>query len=155
MDEEGRAAPATFTPRVRPELVADAEEVAALPDSVVLVDSRAAARYAGEVEPLDPKAGHIPGARNVDWSGALDANGYFLPPERQRERLAVTEGRDAVLYCGSGVSAAVNLLALELAGRPLGAGSRLYAGSWSDWVSGEGTRRVATGREDGTPGTEP
>ncbi len=135
---------------MRDDLLASAGEVGALPPEVVLLDSRVAARFAGEVEPLDPKAGHIPGARNVDWSGALGADGRFLPPERQRERLAVVEGRDAVLYCGSGVSAAVNLLSLELAGRPLGRSARLYAGSWSDWVSDD-ARPVATGRDGETP----
>ena len=137
--------PATFTPHVRPELVTDAAGVQGR-GAAALIDARAAARYSGAVEPLDPRAGHIPGALNLDWAGALNQEGRFKPAERQRERFAQIGEQDAVLYCGSGVSAAVNLLALELAGRPLGPGARLYAGSWSDWVS-DGGRPVATGEE--------
>ncbi len=135
--------PAIFTPRVRPELVTDATGVMGR-GGAALMDSRAAARYSGAVEPLDRRAGHIPGALNLDWAGALDENGRFKPAGAQRERFAQLGEQGAILYCGSGVSAAVNLLALELAGRPLGPETRLYAGSWSDWVSDEG-RPVATG----------
>lgn len=137
--------PATFTPRPRPELVTDAAGVAQRGEAA-LVDSRAAARYSGAVEPLDRAAGHIPGALNLDWAGALDEEGRFKSAQEQRGRFAAVEGQDAVFYCGSGVSAAVNLLALEVAGRPLGPNTRLYAGSWSDWVS-DGGRPVATGTE--------
>lgn len=134
---------ATFTPRPRPELVATAEDVRGRGLGVALVDSRARARYEGESEPIDPVAGHIPGAINRDWAEALGPEGRYKSPEAQRERLAGLGGEDTVVYCGSGVSAAANLLALELAGQP---GARLYAGSWSDWVS-DPKNPVATGPE--------
>ena len=110
----------------------------------VLLDARAGSRYRGEEEPVDPKAGHIPGARSAPWQGNLGPDGRYLPPERLRERfgnLGVQKGSDAILYCGSGVSTIQNLIALELAGL---AGARVYAGSWSDWVSHEDAP-VATG----------
>ncbi len=133
--------PATLTPKVQPGWLASAEEVAARPPHVTLIDSRAAARYRGDVEPIDKKAGHIPGAHNVDWSGGLNPDGTFKSRAEQAERFAAGE---VVLYCGSGVSAAGNLLALALAGREPGPGTRLYAGSWSDWISDD-ARPVATG----------
>jgi thiosulfate/3-mercaptopyruvate sulfurtransferase len=97
-----------------------------------LIDSRAPERYRGEVEPLDPVAGHIPGAINRDWTDSLGPDGRFKPAEVQRERFAGAEGKDLIVYCGSGVSATANLLALEVAGIK---NAKLYAGSWSDWVS--------------------
>ncbi|MEM7332238.1 MAG: sulfurtransferase [Chloroflexota bacterium] len=99
-----------------------------------LVDSRAPGRYAGEFEPLDHKAGHIPHAVNHFFQTNWDENGRYLPTEQikaQMEALLGDQAADeAVFYCGSGVSACVNLLALKHAG--LGNG-RLYAGSWSEW----------------------
>lgn len=100
-----------------------------------LLDSRDAPRYQGIEEPIDPVAGHIPGALNLPWQGASDDQGLALSPEAQRERLAMLPpDRELVVYCGSGVTACVNLLALELAGYR---GARLYPGSWSDWCSYE------------------
>ncbi|AFZ67885.1 sulfurtransferase [Deinococcus peraridilitoris] len=139
-----RHPPASFTPRVRPELVTDASGVMTRAENVTLIDSRAAARYAGETEPLDKKAGHIPGAVNIDWSASLDEHGYFRTPQEQRARFGPLLEQQAIVYCGSGVSATVNLLALELAGKPPGTHTRLYAGSWSDWVSDD-ARPIATG----------
>jgi thiosulfate/3-mercaptopyruvate sulfurtransferase len=113
---------------------------------VALVDARAPERYRGEVEPIDPKPGHIPGARNVPWTANLGADKRFLPPERLRGKYAaagVADGAAAVAYCGSGVSAVVDVLGMELAGFD---GVRLYAGSWSDWVS-HPEAPVATGEE--------
>lgn len=99
-----------------------------------LVDVRAPERYRGEVEPLDPVAGHIPGATNEPYEASLDAEGRFLPPEALRRRWeAALGGRDpkrAILSCGSGVTACHGLLAMEHAG--LG-GAALYVGSWSEW----------------------
>ena len=132
----------SFTPRVRPEMVVDAGFVQSRRASTALIDSRAGARYRGEIEPIDPKAGHIPGAINRDWSAGLDADGRWKPRQEQRARFDDLHD-DLIVYCGSGVSAAGNLLALEIAGKP---GAKLYAGSWSDWVSDE-TRPVATGEE--------
>ncbi|MBI1422512.1 MAG: sulfurtransferase [Gammaproteobacteria bacterium] len=102
-----------------------------------VVDARAAARYAGEVEPIDPVAGHIPGALNYPYEANLDASGRFLPPESLRSRFAPLAGQSeqVVHMCGSGVTACHNLLAMEIAGYT---GSKLYAGSWSEWVRNPG-----------------
>jgi thiosulfate/3-mercaptopyruvate sulfurtransferase len=126
--------PAHFTLRLRQDMVVDAADVRAHlgdPDRLVL-DARAPERFRGEVEPLDPKAGHVPGARNVHYQDTMGSNG-FRPPRELRKMFALAEGkREVVAYCGSGVSAAHLLLAMEEAGMP---GAKLYAGSWSDWSS--------------------
>ena len=104
-----------------------------------VIDARAAARYRGEVEPLDPIAGHIPGALNRPFSENLNADGFFKTPEQlQAEFGRVLAGRDpatVVHHCGSGVSAVPNVLAMEIAG--LGH-TALYAGSWSEWSNTPG-----------------
>ncbi|MBS0417354.1 MAG: sulfurtransferase [Proteobacteria bacterium] len=101
----------------------------------VLVDARAADRFAGQNETLDPVAGHVPGARNHPFLRNVDAQGRFLPPETLRSQwLETLRGQtpsNAIAMCGSGVTACQNLLALEVAGLP---GARLYAGSWSEWI---------------------
>jgi len=134
--------PAAFHGQPRNERVVLVHEVFKLP---LLIDSRDPARYRGEVEPVDPVAGHIPGAINHFWKWNLDANGRFLNSGQLREKfLSIfkdTQAGDAVFYCGSGVTACHNLLAVAHAGLPL---PRLYAGSWSEWCSGP-TRPVATG----------
>ncbi len=113
--------------------------------TVLLLDARAAPRYRGEVEPIDPVAGHVPGARNRPFSENLAASGRFRPAEELRHEFdALLAGRaatDVVHMCGSGVTACHNLLAMEHAG--LG-GSRVFAPSWSGWVS-EPARPVAVG----------
>jgi thiosulfate/3-mercaptopyruvate sulfurtransferase len=137
--------PATLTLRLRPEMVADMDEVRAKlgTPSVALFDARAPERYRGEVEPLDKKAGHIPGALNKPFVENLE-EGHFKSPEALRARFPEAENADEViLYCGSGVSAAHNALALEEAGIP---GAKLYVGSWSDWGSFN-ENPVATGEE--------
>ena len=134
---------APFTAQVQAGWVISAEAVATLPPDTALLDSRAPARYRGDIEPIDKKAGHIPGALNLDWSGGLNPDGTFKVATEQAERFPAG---DVVLYCGSGVSAAANLLALATAGREPGPGVRLYAGSWSDWVSDDG-RPVEMGEE--------
>jgi thiosulfate/3-mercaptopyruvate sulfurtransferase len=141
--EAPRREPATFTPRPWP-----TERLAAIDDAGdpanVVVDARDAARFRGEIEPVDPRAGHIPGAVNLPCRTNVDERGRFLPPEELRRRFAavgVTDGTSVVSYCGSGVTACHNLLALELAG--LGPG-RLYPGSWSQY-SADPERPVATG----------
>jgi len=112
---------------------------------MTLIDARAEARFRGEVEPIDPVAGHIPGAQCVAFNENLGPDGRFLPPEQLRQRFAdKLQGRPAeglVSYCGSGVTACHNLFALCLAGYPLGT---LYAGSWSEWIV-DPEREVATG----------
>jgi thiosulfate/3-mercaptopyruvate sulfurtransferase len=137
---------ASFTPRVRPEMLVNAQDVTARGSRAILIDSRAAPRYRGEVEPIDAKAGHIPGAINLDWSASLEPDGTFKPAQAQAERFTVVENADEILvYCGSGVSACGNLLALEVAGI---SGSKLYAGSWSDWIS-KSDAPIAIGQDPG------
>jgi thiosulfate/3-mercaptopyruvate sulfurtransferase len=114
---------------------------------VPVVDARAGERYRGETEPIDPKAGHIPGARSAPFSGNLGEDGRFKSREDLRRRFAeigVDPEEGAVVYCGSGVNACHNLFAMELAGVK---NVRLYEGSWSDWSSREAP--VATGSEPG------
>jgi thiosulfate/3-mercaptopyruvate sulfurtransferase len=126
-----------FTPRIDAgSVVSTAELERALRDpQAVLVDARAQERYAGTVEPIDPVAGHIPGAVNHPFTANLDAEGRFLSAaelkRRWQERLAGREPENLVAMCGSGVTACHNLLSLEVAG--LG-GGKLYAGSWSEWI---------------------
>ncbi|MEE5130072.1 sulfurtransferase [Pseudomonas alliivorans] len=112
---------------------------------MTLIDARAEARFRGEVEPIDPIAGHIPGAQCAAFNENLGPDGRFLPPDQLKQRFAEQlQGRPAqslVSYCGSGVTACHNLFALCLAGYPLGT---LYAGSWSDWIT-DPTREIATG----------
>lgn len=123
--------------------VLDAEGAAELATAGVLLDARAAERYRGEQEPVDPVAGHIPGARNAPTSGNVGVDGRFLPSDLLRERFAklgATDALDVGAYCGSGVTAAHEILALNLAGIP----AALYVGSWSDWVR-DPSNPVATG----------
>ena len=103
--------------------------------SICLIDARTPERYRGEQEPIDPVAGHIPGALNRPFQLNLDSNGLFLPAEQLRGQFNQLIGANAseqvVHYCGSGVTACHNLLAMEHAGLT---GSKLYAGSWSEWI---------------------
>ncbi|MDX1545805.1 MAG: sulfurtransferase [Rhodothermales bacterium] len=146
--EEQRPA-RVFTPRPDPRRVADADAVDALRTdaSCRLLDARAAERYRGAHEPIDPVAGHIPGAVNAPWAANLDDDGRFLPPKQLRRRFEKLLGgvppARAAVYCGSGVTAAHDLLAMAHAG--LG-GARLYPGSWSHWIT-DPARPVA--RDDG------
>ncbi|WP_221090175.1 sulfurtransferase [Deinococcus aquaedulcis] len=142
---EAEHTPVTFQHQVQADFVATAADVQARPSGTLLLDARAPARYRGEVEPIDARAGHIPGAVNRDWSGALNEQGHWRPAGDQAARLAAGE-QPTITYCGSGVSATPNLLARELAGVPLGPDNRLYAGSWSDWIS-DPARPVATGED--------
>jgi len=110
-----------------------------------LIDARAAPRFRGEVEPLDPVAGHIPGAVNLPLQNNVDESGCFLPAEelakRYREILGDVTPADAACMCGSGVTACHALLAMEIAGLR---GAKLYPGSWSEWIR-DPARPVATG----------
>ncbi len=123
----------------------DAAALLASLHTVRLIDARAPERFRGEVEPLDARAGHIPGARNRCFKDNLGADGRFLPADALHTAFADLLGRHApnevVQQCGSGVTACHNLLAMELAGLP---GSRLYPGSWSEW-SADPARPVAIG----------
>ncbi|MCP3750030.1 sulfurtransferase [Pseudomonas sp. SBB6] len=112
---------------------------------LTLIDARGLPRFRGEVEPIDPVAGHIPGALCAAFTDNLGGDGRFLPAEQLKQRFAEKLGKRSpeqlVAYCGSGVTACHNLFALALAGYPLG---KLYAGSWSEWIT-DPTRAVATG----------
>ncbi|WP_427158744.1 sulfurtransferase [Aliinostoc sp. HNIBRCY26] len=126
---------ASFIPEVRTELVVDREVVKNRKDlpNVVLIDSREGDRYRGEREPTDKIAGHIPGAVNYYWMEVTDASGSLIPiTEHQKRWQQVESSEEILVYCGSGVTACANLLSLELAGIHTG---KLYAGSWSDWIS--------------------
>jgi thiosulfate/3-mercaptopyruvate sulfurtransferase len=140
----GDPPPGDWTPQSPGRLpVVDADAALALAGDGLLLDARAPERYRGEVEPVDPVAGHVPGARNAPATGWVDGNGRLLPPEEIRRRLDQLGARpDSGLatYCGSGVTASLTVLALATAGRE----AALYAGSWSDWVA-DPTRPVATG----------
>jgi thiosulfate/3-mercaptopyruvate sulfurtransferase len=124
----------------------DAAGAAAMAHEGILLDARAPERYRGESELLDPVAGHIPGAVNAPTVDNADAHGRFRSAEVLRKRFAGLgigdDGLPIGAYCGSGVSAAHTVLALEVAG----IGAALYVGSWSDWVS-DASRPVATGTD--------
>lgn len=113
--------------------------------AMTLLDARALPRFRGEVEPIDPVAGHIPGAQCAAFTDNLGADGRFLPADQLKARFDALLGsrkpQDLVAYCGSGVTACHNLFALSLAGYPL---APLYAGSWSEWIT-DPQRQVATG----------
>ena len=136
-----------FAPRPGALPVLTAEEAAVLARRGVLLDARAGERYRGEVEPVDPVAGHIPGAVSAPTVANVGPDGRFLPPEELAERFAalgVTPGREVGVYCGSGVSAAHEVLALATTGVT----AALYVGSWSEW-SADPSRPVATGPQPG------
>lgn len=122
-----------------------ADVTAAIDAGHAVIDARAPQRYAGTSEPVDPRAGHIPGAVNLPFTGNLgDRTGRFLDAERLADRYrdaGVGTAGSAIVYCGSGVTACHALLAIEQAGLPA---ARLYAGSWSQWSADE-RRPVATG----------
>jgi thiosulfate/3-mercaptopyruvate sulfurtransferase len=133
--------------------VLDAAGAAALADSGILLDARAPARYRGETEPVDPVAGHIPGALSAPTAGNVTSAGTFRPPEELRTRFTELGvqfdgngglGSTVGAYCGSGVTAAHEVLALELAGTQ----AALYVGSWSGWIT-DPDRPVATGPQPG------
>ena len=135
--------PATFTAKPWPqELLATIDEVAETADA--LIDARDRGRFAGGPDPVDPQSGHIPGARNVPTREHLDSQGQIASPQELRKTFAaagIGPGTPVISYCGSGVTACHNLLALERAG--LGP-ARLFPGSWSQW-SRDPNRPVETG----------
>jgi len=143
--------PATARPATDPEVrpwpagrLADADEVAR---ADLVLDARTAERFRGDVEPIDPVAGHIPGARSAPWVRNLDDDGRLLPADGLADwyrTLGVSDDGTAIAYCGSGVTSCLDLFALRLAG--LG-NARLFAGSWSAWVH-DPSRPVAAG-DDG------
>ena len=117
----------------------------AIARGALVLDARSAERYRGDSEPIDARAGHIPGARNAPWAGNLE-DGRFKSPDALRSRyaaLGADSAAEVIVYCGSGVTACHDLLALELGGVR---GAKLYEGSWSDWAKDE-TLPAATGDE--------
>lgn len=137
----------TFVPtHVRPTVSATGVAASLPRHGLLLLDARAAERFRGDVEPLDPVAGHIPGALNRPYTRNIAPDGTFRSPRELRvEFEAMLHGRppdDLVHYCGSGISATHNLLAMTIAGYPL---TRIYPGSWSEWVS-DPRRPVAKGQ---------
>ncbi|QAY65913.1 sulfurtransferase [Paenibacillus protaetiae] len=136
-----------FTPHVQEGLAVDAAYVRERigRSDVTIIDSREAPRYRGEIEPIDPKAGHVPSAINRFWKEGFDEDGMLKPARSQLERFAGLAADDEIIvYCGSGVTATPNFFALQSAGFT---NVKLYAGSWSDWISYEGNA-VATGEEE-------
>jgi thiosulfate/3-mercaptopyruvate sulfurtransferase len=142
--DEAVVTPAVFDGRLRPGLVVTKAEMVATYRHRLVLDARAGERYRGESEPIDPRAGHVPGARSAPWSGNLSADRVpvLLPPPALRERYEAfgAASEAAVVYCGSGVNACHDLLALQVAGLR----GSLYAGSWSEWSS-DPSLPVATG----------
>ena len=137
------AAPGDFQARPGAMPLLDAESALEIARTSVLLDARARERFLGEQDPIDAVAGHIPGARNAPTTENVNASGAFLGPEELRagfERAGVRPRLAVGAYCGSGVTAAHEVLALELAGIP----AALYVGSWSDWIN-DPERPVATG----------
>ncbi len=136
-----------FKPGLRPYLSVATRDIDLESDHDLLLDARSAQRFSGELEPIDPVAGHIPGAINLPFEGNLGPDGRFLPPEQLKARfegaLAGRRPAEVVHYCGSGVTACHNLLAMEHADL---AGSRLYVGSWSEWIRDE-RHPIATGEQ--------
>lgn len=129
--------PGRFRPRIQSGWLVSRDQVIEQLESGlgerVLVDARSPERYRGEHEPIDPIAGSIPGAINRFWQGVTDEAGFARPASEQAERWQdLDPAAELWMYCGSGVTACVNLLSLELAGRPPG---RLYGGGWSDWCA--------------------
>lgn len=126
-----------FQPQLQSDWIVDIDRVRASQYSSahVLIDSREPDRYLGKTEPIDPRAGHIASAVNYPWQGVSTPDGFVLPTQEQQRRWAtISPDLAPIVYCGSGVTACVNLLSLELAGI---SGAKLYPGSWSDWCSYE------------------
>lgn len=148
IDTVSSPANVTFTPTPWPcDRVADviAVDAARRNPSAVVLDARSTGRFLGEPNPIDRRPGHIPGAKSSPWTSNLDpGSGLMLAPDELRNRfesLGVSDDRTVISYCGSGVTACHNLLALEIAGFASG---QLYPGSWSDWEA-DPLRPIATG----------
>ena len=145
--ERSQPGKAQFVCLPEPSQIAQLDEVlrASQTGDALIIDARPDRRFSGDYEPLDPVAGHIPGSVNWPFDENLDIDGTFLPPEALRENYqTLLHGRapwQIIHSCGSGVTACHNLLAMEVAGL---SGSRLYPGSWSEWIR-DPARPVATG----------
>lgn len=146
-DEQPVVVPVKYIATVQHSMLAEMDEVKEVlgTGQVTIIDSREAPRYRGEVEPLDKKAGHIPGAINHFWKDGITTDGNWKETSEQATRFQNIElDQPIIVYCGSGVSATPNVIALDEAGYT---NVKLYAGSWSDWISYD-ENPVATGEED-------
>jgi thiosulfate/3-mercaptopyruvate sulfurtransferase len=144
--EESQVEPAVFRGRLRPGFVVTKTAIVSTHRDRLVLDARVGERYRGETEPIDPRAGHVPGAKNAPWTGNLTADPVpLLRPPLELRRLYETLGagrEEPIVYCGSGVNACHDLLALHLAGLR----GSLYAGSWSEWSS-DPSLPAATGED--------
>lgn len=121
-----------FKATLQKDWIVNRDDILQAGSGFTLIDSREAKRYRGEEEPIDPVAGHIPGALNYFWQDATTEQGFIQSDEMQLKRWTSLPSREnLVVYCGSGVTACVNLLSLEMSGVK----AKLYPGSWSDWCS--------------------
>ncbi|REK75192.1 sulfurtransferase [Paenibacillus paeoniae] len=146
-DEIAEPTPVKFLAIVEHTMLVEMDQVQELlgREGVTLIDSRETPRYRGEVEPIDRVAGHIPGAINRFWKDGLTVTGSWKVADEQAERFAdLDKNRELIVYCGSGVTATPNVIALQEAGFT---NVKLYAGSWSDWIS-YSENPVATGDEE-------
>jgi thiosulfate/3-mercaptopyruvate sulfurtransferase len=134
-DRSPVTAPGNFQPQIQLNWTVNIDQIRTLPDSTahILIDSREPDRYLGNTEPIDPVAGHIPNAVNYPWQTVSTPEGFALSIDLQQHRwAAISPDLEPIVYCGSGVTACVNLFSLHLAGiEP----AKLYPGSWSDWCS--------------------
>lgn len=145
-DEPTSVHEAVFVPKLQPDMLVGMQDVKDRlgRKGTVLIDSREERRYLGLEEPIDPVAGHIPGAKNYFWKQSLDDQGNWKDAAGLQEQFAALRDADEIIvYCGSGVTACPNVLALSEAGLN---NVKLYSGSWSDWVSYK-DNPVATGKE--------
>jgi thiosulfate/3-mercaptopyruvate sulfurtransferase len=136
----------SFKPQIRSHLLVSMDEVRKKMGSndTILIDSREERRYLGLEEPIDPVAGHIPGAINVFWKESLNEEGQWKSGAEQKQRFTqIPTDKELIVYCGSGVTACPNVVALKEAGFN---DVKLYAGSWSDWIS-YSENPIATGEE--------
>ena len=121
-----------FKARIQPDWMVNRTDILTEQSNLTLIDSREAKRFRGEEEPIDPIAGHIPSALNYFWQDATTEQGFIKSEEEQRQRWSeLSQTSDLAVYCGSGVTACVNLLSLDISGIH----AKLYPGSWSDWCS--------------------
>jgi len=137
--------PSKIEIEAQPDLILAAKDLLEMPENSILLDARALDRYKGKTEPLDNKAGHIPGALNADFTKNLSEDNRFLSTEDLTKRFEKLKTKQIVSYCGSGVTACHNILALQEAGFT---NVQLYPGSWSEWITDE-NRQIATGIEGG------
>ncbi len=133
--------PSAYPAEVQAELIVSVTELISSLDQFVLIDARGANRYAGQDETIDPVAGHIPGALSYPFTDNLQADGTFKTPSELAKRFHALKDKPIVSYCGSGVTACHNILAMAHAGlNP----PKLYAGSWSEWIT-DAARPIQTG----------